>query len=358
MRSYIRYILIICILAVVVVCPACTKDLPTVQNIINEQQERTLEPLEIIISHNQNVNTPEDIAAHAMQSKLQELLGQQATVTVYADYQMGNAREQIEAMQLGRIHITIQSASIAASFVDDMKVFLLPYLFSSNADEVKTILDSSLEKDALERIGMRENTTGVSGLGLWFGGYKLFTFHGDDYKNIHSPADFQGLQIAVPDNALLEAQYRHWGAKTIVMDSAALYGALAQHIADGSEATTAQIVSNYLYEVQHNIVQAYYSPEIYVVLADAAWFTSLPIEIQTAIIEAEQYGKETLYETLAKQEPLYLESISQIDGVQYYMLDEDAQHIFRASVRSLYTEQLAGNAWQTEYVERLKEYFK
>ena len=74
--SYIRYILIICILAVVVVCPACAKDLPTVQNIINEQQERTLEPLEIIISHNQNVNTPEDIAAHAMQSKLQELLGQ------------------------------------------------------------------------------------------------------------------------------------------------------------------------------------------------------------------------------------------------------------------------------------------
>ena len=79
---------------------------------------------------------------------------------------------------------------------------------------------------------------------------------------------------------------------------------------------------------------------------------------QTAIIEAEQYGKEKLYEVLAKQEPLYLESISQIDGVQYYMLDEDAQHIFRASVQSLYTEQLAGNVWQTEYVERLKEYFK
>ena len=67
--------LIICILTAIVVCPACAKDLPAVQNIINEQQKGTLEPLEIIISHNQNVNTPEDIAAHAMQSKLQELLG-------------------------------------------------------------------------------------------------------------------------------------------------------------------------------------------------------------------------------------------------------------------------------------------
>ena len=358
MRSYIRYMLIICILTAIVVCPACAKDLPTVQNIINEQQERTLEPLEIIISHNQNVNTPEDIAAHAMQSKLQELLGQQATVTVYADYQMGNAQEQIEATQLGRIHITIQSVSIAASFVDDMKVFLLPYLFSSNADEVKTILDSSLAKDALERIGMAENTTGVSGLGLWFGGYKLFTHHGEDHKGIYSPADFQGLQIAVPDNALLEAQYRHWGAKTIAMDSAALYGALAQRIADGSEATVSQIAGNYLYEVQHNIVQAYHSPEVYVILTNTDWFMSLPSDVQTALIEAEQYGKEKLYEALSIQEPIYLETISQIDGVQYYMLDADEQNTFRASVRSLYTEQLAGNAWQTEYVERLKEYFK
>ena len=74
-----------------------------------------------------------------------------------------------------------------------------------------------MEKEALERIGMAENTTGVSGLGLWFGGYKLFTHHGEDHKGIYSPADFQGLQIAVPDNALLEAQYRHWGAKTIAI---------------------------------------------------------------------------------------------------------------------------------------------
>ena len=358
MRSYIRYMLIICILAVVVVCPACAKDLPTVQNIINEQQERTLEPLEIIISHNQNVNTPEDIAAHAMQSKLQELLGQQGTVKVYADYQMGNAREQIEAMQLGRIHITIQPVSIAASFADDMKVFLLPYLFSSNADEVKTILDSSLAKDALERIGMAENTTGVSGLGLWFGGYKLFTHHGEDHKGIYSPADFQGLQIAVPDNALLEAQYRHWGAKTIAMDSAALYSTLAQRIADGSEATASQIACNYLYEIQHHIVQAYHSPEVYVILTNTDWFMSLPSDVQTAIIEAEQYGKEKLYEALSIQEPIYLETIKQIDGVRYYMLDADEQNTFRASVRSLYTEQLAGNAWQTEYVERMKEYFE
>ena len=327
------------------------------QTIINEQHEGTLEPLEIIISHNQNVNTPEDIAAHAMQSKLQELLGQQGTVKVYADYQMGSAREQIEAMQLGRIHITIQSASIAASFVDDMKVFLLPYLFSSNIDEVKMILDSSLEKEALERIDIAENTT-VSGLGLWFGGYKLFTFHGEDYKNIHSPADFQGLQIAVPDNALLEAQYQHWGAETVIMDSAALYSTLAQRIADGSEATVSQIVGNYLYEVQHNIVQAYHSPEIYVVLADTAWFTSLPLEIQTAVLEAEQYGKEKLYAALAAQEPIYLETISQTKGMRYDVLDDKEQEAFRTSVQTLYVEQLAGSAWQIEYVERVKEYFK
>ena len=183
-------------------------------------------------------------------------------------------------------------------------------------------------------------------------------FHGEDHKNIHSPADFQGLQIAVPDNALLEAQYRHWGAKTIAMDSAALYSTLAQRIADGSEATASQIAGNYLYEIQHHIVQAYHSPEVYVILTNTDWFMSLPSDVQTAIIEAEQYGKEKLYEALAMQEPIYLETIKQTKGMRYDVLDEKEQTAFRTAVLSLYVEQLAGNAWQLEYVERMKEYFE
>lgn len=347
--------------------------MPTIQEIgtQSQQAEQTPEVMQIVISHSQTSGTPEDIAAEAMQQKLQELLGEYAQVILYRDYQLGSAKEQLEAMQLGRIEITIQSAAEVSAFVEDMKVFTLPYLFSANQQDVKRILDSALGTEALERIsvsrGVSNETNKINkantakqaksdftGLGLWFGGYKLFTFSGADQKAIHSPADFQGLKIAVADIPSLQAQYRHWGAEPVVVDEIARYSALEQQIANGSEATLSQIASNYWYEVQHNIVQAYHSAEIYVVLANAEWFATLPDDFQQAIAEAEAYGKQALYDALAKQEPIALERITQAEGMRYETLKEQQIAVFRNSVTSLYAEQLAGHPWQMQYVEKIK----
>ena len=338
-------------------CPACDKDMPTVQHITGSEQNTEEKPTEIIISHSQNLNTPEDLAARAMQKRLQELLGEQAKVILYADYQLGSAREQLEALQLDRIHITIQPVSAVSAFEEDLNVFLLPYLFSANADEVMAVLDGPLGQEALEQIGMEPHEQTFKGLGLWFGGYKLFTFHGDDHKHIQSPADFQGLRISIPDNALLKAQYARWGAVPIAADTIAYYSILAQQMADGSEATASQIASDYLYEVQHNIVQAYHSAEIYTVLANHQWYESLSLDIQNAILEAELYAKETLYKALAEQEPIYIEQIQQAKGMRYEVLTEKEQAVFKASIIPLYVEQLSGNPWQIDYVARIQKCF-
>lgn len=353
--KYRMYFALLCGL-LMVLFTGCSAEIPTVQEIGESSQPTTQETevLQIIISHSQNSGTPEDFAAKAMQSKLQELLGTHANVILYADYQMGSAQEQLEALQLGRIHITMQSAAELSSFVEDMKVFTLPYLFSSDQEDVQRILDSALEKEALDRISLERGEPDFTGIGLWFGGYKLFTFSGAEQKAIHSPADFQGLKIAVPDVSLLKAQYRQWGAEPVPVEDIARYSVLEQNIAQGSEATISQIASNYLYEVQHNIVQAYHSAEIYVVLANTQWLAALPVDVQQAIIEAEDYGKQILYETLAAQEPAALDTITQAEGMHYEQLEEEQIAAFRTSVEPFYAEQLAGNPWQMQYVEKIK----
>ncbi len=348
------------ILAAALLCSACTSNLPAVQNITQnttEQPMTTPQSVEIIISHSQNIGTPEDLAAVAMQNKLQEVLGDAAEVILYADYQLGSAREQLEAMQLGRIHITIQSVSYVSQFVDDLKVLTLPYLFPADAQAVMDVLDGPLETELLERIGMEGNAPVFKGLGLWFGGEKLFTFHGDDHKHIQSPADFCGLSIAVPDTPVLKAQYQHWGAVPVETDAIALYSTLAQRVADGSEVTAQQIATNYLYEVQHNIVQAHHSTELYAVLTNAPWFDRLSPDVQNAIIEAEAYGKEQFYKALAEQEPMYMDTICQAEGVRYEILDEKEIAIFKTMAEPIYTEQLSGSQWQIDYVRRLRQCF-
>jgi len=344
----------------VLLLSGCHTELPAVQNInkdIAASQSTTPAAIEIVLSHSRSIGSPEDRAACAMRDKLQELLDEQAEVMLYADYQLGSAQEQLEAVQLGRVHITIQPVSAVSRYADDLKVFALPYLFSANEKEVIDVLDGPLAQEALDRIGMEQGEPAFKGLGLWFGGYKLFTFHGDENKHIHSPADFQGLTIATPDTPLLKAQYQHWGAEPIPIDAIALYSTLAQHIADGSEATVSQIAESYLYEVQHNIVQAYHSAEIYTVVVNRQWYEAQPADVQNAIIEAEAYGKEQLYQALDEQEAAYIDIIRQVEGMRYEELDENAIKHFKASTEPIYTEQLAGSPWQMDYVERIQKCF-
>ena len=350
------YIVILLCILIAVCSTACSHELPALQNIA-EGQSTTPESIEIVISHSQALDTPEDIAARAMQTKLQELLGEAADVIVYADYQLGSAEEQLEALQLGRVHITIQSVSHVSKYADDLKVLTLPYLFPQDTQAVIELLDGAMGQEVLDRVDMECGEPAFKGLGLWFGGYKLFTFHGEQYKHIQSPADFRGLHIAVPDASLVKAQYRHWGVEPVPADSVALYSILAQQIADGSEATLAQIATNYLHEVQHNIVQAHHSAEVYTVLANAQWFSALPDDTQQAVLEAEAYGRKMMYRALAEKEPVYREQICQTEGMRFEVLNEKEIQIFKAATWPIYTEQLAGSPWQTDYVARIQKCF-
>lgn len=356
-KSYKNAVLVWGLLLTIVLCTACNRDLPAVQDLTEARQDSAEAPIEIVISHSQNVDTPEAAAAKAMQDTLTELLGDRAKVTLYADYQLGSAREQMEAMQLGRVHITIQPASVVSQFVSDVKVLTMPYVFSADTAQVQEVLNGPLGDELLGRIASGSDAPVYQGLGLWLGGYKLFTFHGDDHKQIQSPADFCGLTIAVPEAPVLRAQYQRWGAEPMAAEPIALYSMLAQRIADGTEATAVQIVSNHLHEVQCNMVQAYHSAEVYTVLVNHTWFAALPETIQQAIIAAEEVGKETLYQTLAEQEAVCIERIRQVEGMRYTVLEEEELTVWKSSVQPLYTEQLSGSAWQMNYVERLRKCF-
>lgn len=347
------YIVILCSF-----CVGCQTSLPMVQPSTEPQVSASQVP-EIILSHSSVEGTPEDIAAKAIKVKLQELLGDDAKVILYVDNQLGNAQEQLEALLLGRVHITIQPTTALSQYVDDLKVFSLPYLFSNTKEDALAVLNGSLETEVLERIAFADakipsGGSSFTGLGLWFGGYKLFTFYDEAGCILHSPANFCDRVMAVPNMPLLEAQYQRWGGKTIVADDAALYSTLAQHLADGAEATPQQIVSRSLHEVQHMVVQTYHSVEVYAVVANAAWYHALPSDVQRAVIEAQQYGNAVLDNMLEQETPRYLETISRTDGMCFYTLSEKEQAIFRQSVEQLYEEQLAGSLWQIGFVNRIR----
>ena len=317
-----------------------------------QQQASTdnAETINIVFSHNQPVGSPEDVGAQAMVEKMEELLGDRVSVELYPASQKGNLREQAEATQLGDIQLTMQPVSTITPFVDDIKIIDFPYILPADREKVFTVLDGELGQEALGRLEQGH----FKGLGFWFEGYKLFTTNG---KEIHSPADFQGMKIRVMESPLLQAQYENWGATATPIPYSELYSALEQGTVDGEENPIQSIVLNNLQEVQSQIIQSYHGSMTYILMANLEWFNGLPEDVQAAIIEAEQYGREKSREAYAEKEAEYLEVVKNAEGVNYYELTPEEIAVFQESVQPVYESQTASSEWQADYVQRLQDAF-
>ena len=309
------------------------------------------EKITIVFSHNQPVDSPEGVGAQAMVDKLYELLGEdRISVELYPAQQRGNLREQAEATQMGDINITMQPVSTVTPFVDDIKVIDFPYLLPADREKIFEVLDGDLGREALDRLEQGQ----FKGLGFWFEGYKLFTTKD---KEIHSPADFQGMKIRIMESPLLKAQYENWGAIATPIAYNELYSALEQGTVDGEENPIQTIVLNNYHEVQGEIIQSYHGTMTYILMANLDWFNSLPEDVQEAIVEAEAYGREESRKAYAEKEQEYLDVVKNAEGVHYYELTDEEIEAFKATVQPVYDSQTAGSEWQADFVQRLQDAF-
>lgn len=315
------------------------------------QQADTEEAISIVFCHNQPVGSPEDVGAQAMVEKLKKELGDRVIVELYPAQQMYDMNTQIEKVQLGEIHLTLQPTAAVSQIAEDVKVLDLPYLMPiDNEKLICEVLDGELGQELMNRIG----GNGVHGLGLWYGGYKLFTTNGPE---IHSPADFQGLSMRILDSPVLAAQYENWGAEAVPATYSELYSVLEDGVAHGQENPVQTIALNRYQDVQSQMVQSYHGVMHYVLLTNAEWFSCLPEHVQEAVIEAEEYGRKEARKAYAKQEADYIAALESAEGVHYYELTPEEISVFQASVQPVYDSQTAGSQWQIDYVKRLQEAF-
>ena len=315
------------------------------------RQADTEEAISIVFCHNQPVGSPEDVGAQAMVEKLKKELGDRVIVELYPAQQMYDMNTQIEKVQLGEIHLTLQPTAAVSQIAEDVKVLDLPYLMPiDNEKLICEVLDGELGQELMNRIG----GNGVHGLGLWYGGYKLFTTNGPE---IHSPADFQGLSMRILDSPVLAAQYENWGAEAVPATYSELFSVLEDGVAHGQENPVQTIALNRYQDVQSQMVQSYHGVMHYVLLTNAEWFSGLPEHVQEAVIEAEEYGRKEARKAYAKQEADYIAALESAEGVHYYELTPEEISVFQASVQPVYDSQTAGSQWRIDYVKRLQEAF-
>jgi tripartite ATP-independent transporter DctP family solute receptor len=191
-----------------------------------------------------------------MAERLEHYSGGTMRVEIYPSGQLGSERELVELLQIGSLAMTKVSSSPLESFVPEMKVFSLPYVFRDRA-HFKQVLASDVGRSLLlapEKVRLR-------GMGYYDAGSR--SFYTTDTP-VHSPSDLKGLKIRVMKSQTSVDMIAAMGGAATPISWGELYTALQQGVVDGAENNPPSLYLSRQYEVckYYSLDQHTYVPDI------------------------------------------------------------------------------------------------
>jgi tripartite ATP-independent transporter DctP family solute receptor len=235
---------------------------------------RAQQAIVIKAGHGGQTGHPTHGAMVRMATLLRERTNGQVRMDVHPDRQLGEERELVEGLQLGTVDMTSVSTGPLVSFVPQVGVLDLPFLFQDSAHAYR-VLDGEIGRDILGRFQAR----GIQGLGYWENGWRHLTSR----NPVTSPSDMRGMKLRTMQNPVHIAAFRNLGASPVPMVWGEVFTSLGQGVIDGQENPLGVIALNSLWEVQRHVAltRHLYSPHL-VLFSKARW-DRLPANVRDAI---------------------------------------------------------------------------
>ncbi|MBD3414235.1 MAG: DctP family TRAP transporter solute-binding subunit [Candidatus Aminicenantes bacterium] len=193
------------------------------------------------LAHVLDTSHPVHKAMTFMADKVSQYSDGQLRIDIYPSGQLGQERELIELLQIGSLAMTKVSTAPLESFIPEMKVLGIPYIFRDEAHRWE-VLTGSIGQSLLlsgERCFLR-------GLCFYDAGSRSFYT-----KNIpiHTPSDLNGLKIRVMKSATSVNMVKALGGSPTPISWGELYTALQQGVVDGAENNPPSFYLSHHYEV-------------------------------------------------------------------------------------------------------------
>lgn len=179
------------------------------------------------LGHSLESGHPVHLGMVQMAEKLFEYSSGTMRIDIYPSNQLGTERELVELLQVGSLAMTKVSTSLLESFVPEMKVFSLPYVFRDH-DHYWRVLESDIGK----RLLLAPTKVRLRGLAYYDAGSR--SFYTTD-RAIVTPADLRGLKIRVMKSQTSVEMVTALGGAATPISYGELYTALQQGVVDGAE---------------------------------------------------------------------------------------------------------------------------
>ncbi len=195
----------------------------------------------IKLSHVLDESHPVHKGMVEMNRRLKELSGGAVELLIIANSPLGSETECLSQVRSGALAMTKVSAAALETFVPEMAVFSLPYLFR-DSEHFWNVLNGPIGEELL-KAGER---AGLHGLCYYDSGSRSFY---TTSKPILTPADIEGMKIRVMQSPMAMDLIKMLGGAPTPIAWGELYTALQQGMVDGAENNEPSLSTSRHYEV-------------------------------------------------------------------------------------------------------------
>ncbi len=230
------------------------------------------------LAHN-DVTTPDhahQVLAVKFANYLLENSGGKIGIEIIGNGVLGGERDMMEGLGLGTMDLIIGANQYTSSFIDDFKVFDIPYIYGVNNNKgcIAVLNDKSILEPMKEKLRKEFGAEILSSGSL--GWRHVINFA----KDIRTPADIAGMKMRVPEVPSLVQTFEAWGSNPTATPWAECFTAVQQRTVDGLEIPVASIYSYHYDDICKHMTLTYHGFQVLHLMAASGFWNSLTPEEQ------------------------------------------------------------------------------
>ncbi|EJC61778.1 TRAP transporter substrate-binding protein [Alcaligenes ammonioxydans] len=287
-------------------------------------------PLIIKFSHVVSPDTPKGKGAVRFKELAEKYTEGKVVVEVYPNSQLYKDKEELEALQLGAVHMLAPSlAKFGPLGVREFEVFDLPFIFNDRND-LRKVTEGPVGRMLLDKLEPK----GIKGLAYWDNGFKVMSAN----SPLKSVDDFLGLKMRIQSSKVLEAQFKALDAVPQVMAFSEVYQALQTGVVDGTENPPSNMYTQKMHEVQKHATVSNHGYLGYAVIVNKKFWEGLPDDIRQGMEKA--MSEATVYANdIAEQENNdSMKAMEESGKTQFYQLSDAEREQWVKQLRPVHKE--------------------
>jgi C4-dicarboxylate-binding protein DctP len=230
---------------------------------------------------------------------------------------------------MNSIQMVAPSFSKFTSFIPQLELFDLPFLFNDN-DHLHKVLNGEVGQQLLTMVGKK----GWVGLGYWDNGFKQMSAN----KALIKPEDAAGLKFRIMSSKVLKAQFQTLNANPQVMPFSEVYSGLQQKVVDACENPLSNFYTQKFFEVQNNLTLTNHGYLGYMVVSNKIFWNKLN-DAQRALLTQAMNESSVYANKLAVEMDLkYMAAIKDSGKTKVNELTKEQRQAWKAKLMTIYPQ--------------------